>query len=129
MTDWTEDDRKRELHRIERHVAAQPGTGKDRPDQIHVIKWPGPDGADFYAMCRWSLAKRPIRDAAELGDTVEDLGPDALMLCQAAQRGEFGKGELLKVGVAKDGHWIAWLIPTAPVEPVPGSPEQKHQQS
>ena len=93
-----------------------------RPDVIHVVRV-RQHGAELYALARRSLIARLVRDAAAAGgaDEIADLGPDALMLCQAAQRGEFGKGELLIIGIAKNGKWLQWN-PPAPMEPVPGSP-------
>jgi hypothetical protein len=127
MTASPEEHRRRRLmHRIERHTARQPGTGPGRPDPITVVKivlaWK-PDQESYWLM-RWSLAARVARDADGSGDQVTDLGPDALMLAQAAQRGDFRIGEMVLVGVARDGKWLRWCppVPVAPVEPVPGTP-------
>lgn len=116
--------RSRALHDVERWTAKQPEQpGPDRPDPIHVLRvvpHNEPDAA-LYLLARWSLIARLRRDAEGSGDRVEDLGTDALLLAQAAQRGEFGMGELLIIGLAKQGHWVRWE-PPAPMEPVPGSP-------
>lgn len=130
MTD--PDDRARQMHDLERHIAGRPGTGPGRPDPIHVVRTIAADQphlAAFWLM-RWSLAARLVRDAASsgTGDQAADLGPRALMLAQAAQRGEFGIGEMLLVGVASGGKWVRWC-PPAPVEPVPGSPGERAQRN
>ena len=112
------------LHDVERWTARQPEQpGPDRPDKIHVLRVSLHDqpGVDMYLLARWSVIARLCRDAEGSGDQVTDLGTDALLLCQAAQRGQFGVGELLTIGIAKGGRWLRWL-PPAPVEPVPGSP-------
>ena len=91
--------------------------------QVHQAGYP-PGRARFYLTPR-SLAARLAADAAKAGsaDEVDDLGPGALLLAQAAnkKRAEYGHGTMVLVGVAQDDKWV-WWIPTAPVEPVPGSP-------
>lgn len=113
------------MHDLERHTAKKPGAGPGRPDPIHVVRTIAADQPYLaaYWLMRWSLAARMIRDAADsgTGDQVADLGPGALMCAQAAQRGDFGIGEMLLVGVAQGGKWVRWC-PPVPVEPVPGSP-------
>lgn len=126
-SDAEEAERRRQLHGTERlaaHMPQQPGP--HRPDPIHVLRIVMRDqpGRESYWLARWSLVARLARDAEGSGDTVTDLGPGALMLAQAAQRGDFGMGELVLVGVARDGRWLAWC-PPAPVEPVPGSRGEK----
>lgn len=82
-----------------------------------------PPGVWSYWLMRASLAARLAADAQGSADTVVDIGPGAFPhLGQAAQRGEFGRGEMLLVGIAAGDAWVQWAIPTAPVEPVPGSP-------
>ena len=44
-------------------------------------------GVDMYVLARWSVIAR-LADAEGSGGTVIDLGPDALLLAQAAQRSE-----------------------------------------
>jgi hypothetical protein len=120
------------LHDVERWAARQPEQpGPDRPDPIHVLRvrlHDDPPGVTRYYLARWSVIARLCRDAEGSGDQVTDLGADALLLCQAAQRGEFGVGELLAIGVAKGNRWVRWL-PPAPVEPVPGSPQARAQRN
>lgn len=130
MTGPEEEERRAQrdaLHDVERWAARQPEQpGPNRPDPIHVLRVSMHDqpGVDMYILARWSVIARLRRNAEGSGDTVTDLGPDALLLAQAAQRGEFGMGELLHVGFAAGGKWIRWL-PPAPVEPVPGSPGER----
>lgn len=123
-----EAERHRQMHELERRTARQPEQpGPDRPDPIHVLRVRRHDERPFvaeYWLARWSVIARLCRDAEGSGDKVTDLGRDALMLCQAAQRGEFGMGELLLVGIALGWKWLRWF-PPAPVEPVPGSPEER----
>ncbi len=123
--------RSQALHDVERWTAKQPEQpGPDRPDPIHVVRvvmHNEPDAA-LYLLARWSLIARLRRDAEASGDRVEDLGTDALLLAQAAQRGEFGMGELLIIGLVKQGHWVRWE-PPAPMEPVPGSPDARAQRN
>jgi hypothetical protein len=119
-----EAERARQMHRLRMWAAHGPSGGPEDP--IHVLRLrphDSPPGVYLYVLARWSLCARYVRDAADagLGDEAADLGPDALMLCQAANNGEFGIGELLKIGVANALGWIAWY-PPVPVEPVPGSP-------
>ena len=66
-------------------------------------------GVQAYMLARWSLIARLSRDAESSGDVLDDLGPNALLLCQAAQRGEWEMGDLLTVGVAHGGKWLQWL--------------------
>src|SRR5438034_4214803 len=106
-----EAERAQQFHRLERRTARRPGTGRDRPDPIIVLRVVTPDapGLETYFLCRWSLAARLVRDsAADPTSTVEGLVPDALMLAQAAQRGDFKSGELAMVGVARHGRWLRW---------------------
>ena len=115
------------MHALERRTAKQPGTGPGRPDPIHVIRTTAADrpALESYWLMRWSLAARLIRDAdsSGTGDQVADLGPRALMLAQAAQRGDFHVGEMILVGVAQAGRWLRWC-PPVPAEPVPGSSDE-----
>lgn len=124
MSDPAEEaERRRQLHELERHAARQPEQpGQDRPDPITVlrVRFHDQPGVETYFLARWSLVARLRRDAEGSGDRLDDLGPDALLLAQAAQRGEWAAGELVRVGIAKGGKWLRWL-PPAPVEPVPGS--------
>ena len=124
--------RRHDEHELERWTARQPEQpGPDRPDPIHVLRVRLHDdlpGVTRYALARWSLIARLCRDAERSGDKVTDLGADALLLCQAAQRGEFGVGELLWIGIAQGNKWVKWL-PPAPVEPVPGSPQARAQRN
>ena len=115
--------RREQLHRLERWAARQPQRGPDRPDPITVVRivMAEKPRQQTYWLMRWSLAARLVRDAEDSADQVDDLGPDALQLAQAAQRGDFAVGEMALVGVARGGRWVRWL-PPAPVEPVPGSP-------
>ncbi len=131
MSDPAEEaERRRRMHDLERGIARQPEQpGPDRPDPIHVLKirlHDDPPGVARYHLARWSLIAHLVRDAEGSGDRLEDLGKDAMRICQAAQRGEFGMGELLLVGVALGYRWLRWLPPW-PVEPVPGSPQDRGQ--
>lgn len=126
-----EAERLRQMHELERRTAHEPEQpGPDRPDPITVARISLHDqpGVDQYVMARWSLIARLRRDARGSGDQVTDLGPDALLLCQAAQRGHWETGEMLTVGFAAGGKWLRWL-PPAPVEPVPGSPGARAQRN
>jgi hypothetical protein len=126
-----EAERRRQMHDLERRTASQPEQpGPDRPDPIHVlrVRWHDRPGVESYFLARWSLIARLHRDAQGSGDRLKDLGPDALMLAQAAQRGEWAPGDLVKVGDAKGGKWLRWL-PPAPVEPVPGSRQARAQRN
>lgn len=122
-----EEHRRRVLHEYERHIARQPGTGPGRPDPIHVLRVRLRDQpeAEAYLLARWSIIARAIRDAQAHGDELTDLGPDAMLIAQAAQRGEWRIGEMAVVGVASDGRWLSWNPPGFPVEPVPGSPGER----
>jgi hypothetical protein len=97
-----------------------------QPDPITVLRVVTQDapGLETYFLCRWSLAARLVCDsAADPASEVEDLGPRALMLAQAAQRGDFKTGEMVMVGIASGGKWVKWMPGRlAPIEPVPGSP-------
>ena len=87
-----EAERRRRMHDLERQTARKPeDPGPGRPDPIHVIRARRHDqpGIAHFGMARWSLITRLVRDAEGSGDEVADLGPDALMLCQAAQRGQW----------------------------------------
>jgi hypothetical protein len=126
-----EAERRRQQHDLERWTASQPEQpGPARPDPIHVLRVRLHDqpGAELYALARWSLIARLRRDAEGSGDQLDDLGPDALLLCQSANRGEWAPGELVRVGIAKGGKWLRWL-PPAPVEPVPGSRQARAQRN
>jgi hypothetical protein len=120
-----EAERRRQMHRLRMWAGSHPSGGPEDP--IHVLAihtGDAPAGVWLYVLARWSLCARMVQDCADAGtggDAVRDLGPDALMLCQAANRGEFGVGEMLKIGVAKGNAWVAWY-PPVPAEPVPGSP-------
>jgi hypothetical protein len=114
--------RREEMHRLRLWAGRQPSGSP--ADRIHVLRMrlhDSPPRVVTFALARWSLCARLVADAAGSGDEVDDLGEDALMLCQAANRGEFGVGELLIVGIARGGRWLEWN-PPAPREPVPGSP-------
>ena len=119
-----EAERHRQMHDLERFTARQPEQpGPDRPDPIHVLRVRLHDdlpGVTRYALARWSLIARLCRDAERSGDKVTDLGVDALLLC--------GVGELLWIGIAQGNKWVKWL-PPAPVEPVPGSPQERAQRN
>jgi hypothetical protein len=127
-----EAERRRQLRDLERWTARQPEQpGPNRPDKIHVLRIRMHDAPPFevtYWLARWSVISQLCRDAEGSGDQVTDLGTDALLLCQAAQRGEWEMGELLLIGIAKWDRWLRWL-PPAPVEPVPGSPQQRAQRN
>ena len=117
-----ESDRRLWMHDYERHVARLPEQpGPDRPDPIHVLRFSvrGRPGADMYVLARWSVTARLCRDAEGSGDTVTDLGPDAMPLAQAAQRGEWPMGALLPLGMAEGGRWLTWNLAGEP-PPVPG---------
>jgi hypothetical protein len=76
----------------------------------------------MYYLARWSLIARLRRDAEGSGDQLDDLGPDAMQVAQAAQRGEWAPGALAIIGVAQGARWLRWELPGWP-EPVPGVPE------
>jgi hypothetical protein len=119
------------LHDLERWAARQPEQpGPDRPDKITVmrVRLHGQRGVEAFYLARWSLVARLCRDAEGSGDELEDLGPDALLIARAAQRGEWMPGELAEVGIAKDGRWVRWN-PPSPVEPVPGSAGEQAQRN
>jgi hypothetical protein len=109
-----------------------PGPGETPPDPVTVvrIRLPEHDGADLYALCRWSLAARLIRDAADAGDRgqIADLGPRALDIANSVGPDDLAPGKLLHVGLAKDGKWVQWHVP-APAEPVPGTKEWRARRS
>jgi hypothetical protein len=104
------------------------------PARDHVtvvrIRLPEHDGTDLYALARWSLAARLIRDAAEAGrrGEITDLGPDAMDVARSIGPDDLTPGALLHVGLAAGGTWVQWFVP-APAEPVPGSPEQRGQRN
>lgn len=123
MNDRTNDDRdraerRRQLHDLERDTARR------GPDAIHVLRLryreDRPATARYY-LARWSLIARLRRDAEGSGDELADLGPEAMLIAHAAQRGDFGIGALLLIGVADGDRWAFWNAPYMPVEPVPGS--------
>lgn len=121
------------LHDMERWAARQPppGPGQPPPDPVHVVRIRLPErGADRYSLCRWSLAARLVRDAADAGQRgqIADLGPDALDAAHSIGPEDLAPGKLLHVGDAKDGKWLTWLLPVPP-EPVPGSPGQRGQRN
>jgi hypothetical protein len=95
------------------------------PDPIVAVRitMPGDPGAALFGICRRSTAAR-LADSAEPGAEVTDLGV-ALALCQRyehhSRRAWLG-ASLLRVGVARDGEWAAWFLPSFPAEPVPGTP-------
>jgi hypothetical protein len=106
------------MNMIENH----PVTGSHDPIHVLACRLHDQPGARLFALCRASLAARLAADAAAAGyDEAEDLGPDALLLCQAANRGDWSPGDLLIIGIAQGNEWVRWN-PPAPVEPVPGSP-------
>lgn len=101
------------------------------PDPVHVVRIRLPErGTDRYSLCRWSLAARLVRDAADAGQRgqIADLGPDALDVANSIGPEDLSPGKLLHVGDAKDGKWLTWLLPVPP-EPVPGSPGQRGQRN
>jgi hypothetical protein len=58
---------------------------------------------------------------------VADLSPGALLYTQAAKPAEFhrdGHHYAVLVGAAQDGRWTLWT-PPAPIEPVPGSSDER----
>ena len=97
-------------------------------DYVTVVRVRLPDqpGADLYALARWSLAARLVRDAKDAGQRGEitDLGPAALDVCNSVGVEDIGPGVIRHVGIARDGRWVAWY-PPVPAEPVPGSPGQR----
>jgi hypothetical protein len=131
-----EDERARRdaLHDVESWARKQPlpGPGETPPDPVTVVRvrLPEHDGADLYALCRWSLAARLVRDAAAAGRRGEivDLGPRALDIANSVGPEDIAPGTLLHVGLARDGEWVRWHVP-APAEPVPGSPRQRGQRN
>jgi hypothetical protein len=133
MTDPQEEaERQRRMHEFERHTARLPEQpGPDRADPVHVLRVALRDqpGIEVYYLARWSLIARLRRAAEGSGDELADLGPDAMLIAQAAQRGEFGMGEYLRIGVAADGRWLRWEPPFWPVEPVPGSLGEQAQRN
>jgi hypothetical protein len=121
-----ESDRRMLMHEYERHIARQPEQpGPGRPDPIHVlrVRFAARPGTEFYYLARWSLIARLRRDAGGSGDRLEDLGPDAMEVARAAQRGEWAPGDLASIGVARGARWLRWDIPRWWPEPVPGMPE------
>jgi hypothetical protein len=120
-----EEHRRAEQHRLERWTACQPEQpGPRRPDPVHVLRVCPHEqpGTEVYFLARWSLVARLRRDAEGSGDRLDDLGPDAMLIAQAARRGQWHPGELARIGVARGGRWLRWEPPGFPVEPVPGSP-------
>ena len=124
--------RRQALHDVERWAASQPPPEPGQPpaDPVHVvrIRQPGQPGADLYALARWSLAARLVRDAADAGQRgqITDLGPHALDVAGSIGPEDLAPGKLLHVGLAKGGKWLAWY-PPVPAEPVPGSHRQRGQ--
>ena len=61
------------------------------------------------------MAARLAADAIDGGhaDEVQDLGPDAMQLARA-DPAVLPANILLRVGVAKGGKWLAWLLPGEP---------------
>ena len=100
----------------------------DPHDYVTVVcvRLPEPPGAELYALARWSLAARLVRDAKDAGQRgeVADLGPRALDVCNSVSVEDIAPGVIRHVGIAKDGRWVAWY-PPVPAEPVPGSPGQR----
>jgi hypothetical protein len=129
-----EDDRRAEeagrrerLHDLERWTARQPEQpGPGRPDPVHVlrVRLAAQPGTEVYGLARWSLVARLRRDAEIAGDQLADLGPDAMLIARAAQRGEWSPGDLAIIGIAHGGRWLRWDLPGWP-EPVPGAPEEE----
>jgi hypothetical protein len=127
-----EDERARRdaQHDIESWARKQPlpGPGETPPDPVTVVRvrLPEHDGADLYAVCRWSLAARLIRDSVAAGRRGEivDLGRGALDYANSIGPDDLAPGKLLHVGLARDGRWLTWDLPTPP-EPVPGTPGQR----
>jgi hypothetical protein len=127
MSDPAEEaERRRQMHDLEQWARKQPRQpGQPPPDPVHVIRirLPEQPGADLYALCRWSTARRLVRDAAAAGEPgqVTDLGPDALIAAAAADPAAFAHGTIMvNVGVAQDGRWLTWEL-ASPREPVPGT--------
>lgn len=120
-----ESDRRIMMHEFERDTARQSGTGPGRRDPIHVLRihrHEDPPETREFCLARWSLIARLRRDAEGSGDTLDDLGPDALKAAQAAQSAEFLIGGMVLVGIANGDQWTRWFLPP-PVEPVPGGGE------
>ncbi len=129
MSDPAEDaERRRQEHGLEQQERKRPRQpGQPAPDPVHVIRTRLPEqpGTDLYSFCRWSTARRLVRDAADAGQAgeVTDLGPDAMRCAQAFDASTLDEGRLiLHVGIARHGKWIRWMLPVPP-EPVPGSRE------
>jgi hypothetical protein len=121
-----EAERQRQMHRLRVWAGKQP-VGPGNPVHVLVFHQAGtPPAVRLFALARWSFVKRLVHDAGKRdsrfpADGVADLGPDALMLAQTANKGEWNPGEMAVIGVAEGNRWLWWLPPT-PIEPVPGSP-------
>jgi hypothetical protein len=126
----------------------KPAPGEGRPDMVTVARFRAvalgaqdraPDLAVYVLALRSTVARLaagweddgagPQAITSLLGRELhvvlgppEDIGPGALLLCQAAdrKRDEFRTVLWAVVGVAQGGRWLAWF-PPAPTEPVPGS--------
>jgi hypothetical protein len=93
-------------------------------DPLHVLatKEPGlPPGARGISLAHRSLAARLVLDATGAGhaDEIQDLGPGAMALAGEYNPEVLPANVLLRLGVAKAGRWVAWLIPGDPPEPPP----------
>ena len=124
-----EADRREHQHALERWAARQPREDHADPVPVLRVRLGGGLAAEGFYLARWSLIARLRRAAEGSGDELADLGPDAMLIAQAAQRGEFGMGEYLRIGVAADGRWLRWEPPFWPVEPVPGSLGEQAQRN
>jgi hypothetical protein len=69
-------------------------------DPVHAARatLAQPAGAAAYYVARWSLINRLVLDAAELGDTVVDLGPLPLVMAS--------HNDLLYVGTRNSAGWL-----------------------
>jgi hypothetical protein len=114
-----EAERRRQMHELRMHAAHG-----HIEDPIHVLALtvPGvPPGARVISVAHWSLAARLVRDAADDGhaDEVQDLGRDAMAFAREYDPGVLPPNVLLRLGIAKAGQWVTWLIPGDPPEPPP----------
>ena len=131
MSDPAEEaERRRRMHDLERGIARQPEQpGPDRPDPIHVLKirlHDDPPGVARYHLARWSLIAHLVRDAEGSGDKARRSrqGCDADLPGRPARRVRHGRAA---AGRRRAGdRWLRWLPPW-PVEPVPGSPQDRGQ--
>ena len=75
MSDPAEEaERPRQEHGLEQQERKRPRQpGQPAPDPVHVIRTRLPEqpGTDLYSLCRWSTARRLVRDAADAGQAGE----------------------------------------------------------